>query len=74
MKKISFLIFLFVTSSFIGQQNLNFKIEGLNDTTIFLARYFGDKLYYDTSFSKNQKVVFNKKTSWRDLCSSLSRF
>lgn len=62
MKKISFLLFLFIVTSFVGQQNLNFKIEGLNDTTIFLARYFGDKLYYaDTSFSKNQKVVFNKK-------------
>ena len=45
-----------------GQQNLNFKISGLKDTTVFLARYFGEKLYYaDTAYSKNETVIFDKK-------------
>ncbi len=62
MRIISLFILLFAISFNFAQQNLNFKIAGLNDTTVFLARYFGDKLYYaDTSLSKNQKVVFNKK-------------
>ena len=48
--------------SFLGQQKLQFKIDGLKDTTVFLARYFGEKLYYaDTTISKNETVVFNKK-------------
>ena len=43
-------------------QQLKFKINGLNDTTIFLARYLGDRLYYaDTSYSKNGIIEFNKK-------------
>ena len=46
----------------LGQQKLQFKIDGLNDTTVFLARYFGEKLYYaDTTISKNETVIFNKK-------------
>jgi hypothetical protein len=45
-----------------AQQSLKFKIEGLKDTTVFLARYFGDRLYYaDTTESKKQNVVFNTK-------------
>ena len=58
------IIFLFVMISFsrLGQQKLQFKIDGLNDTTVFLARYFGEKLYYaDTTISKNETVIFNKK-------------
>ena len=38
-----------------------FDIE-MPDDTIYLARYFGDRLYYaDTAVAKNQTVVFNKK-------------
>ncbi len=55
---ILFTVFLF-TSSF--SQQLKFKINGLNDTTIFLGRYLGDRLYYaDTSYSKNGVVQFKK--------------
>ena len=62
MKKNILILFLIISYSFVGQQNLEFKIQGLSDTTVFLARYFGDKLYYaDTTISKNEKVVFNKK-------------
>ena len=51
-----------ISFSCLGQQKLQFKIDGLNDTTVFLARYFGEKLYYaDTTISKNETVIFNKK-------------
>ena len=59
MRSKSLLILLLFTVSFYSQQNLKFKINGLQDTTVFLARYFGDKLYYaDTAYSKNGTVVF----------------
>ena len=62
MKKNILILFLIISYSFVGQQNLEFKIQGLSDTTVFLARYFGDKLYYaDTTISKNEKVVFKGK-------------
>ena len=62
MRNKSLLVLLLCTVSFYSQQNLKFKINGLQDTTVFLARYFGDKLYYaDTAYSKNGTVVFNKK-------------
>ena len=49
-------------SSFLSfAQQLKFKIDGLNDTTVFLGRYLGDRLYYaDTSFSENGIVQFKK--------------
>ena len=51
-----------VSCSFLGQQKLQFKISGLKDTTVFLARYFGEKLYYaDTTISKNETVIFSNK-------------
>ena len=32
------------------------------DDTIYLARYFGDRLYYaDTAVAKNETVIFKKK-------------
>ena len=62
MKKIFFIIFILTSIFSIAQQKLQFKINGLKDTTVFLARYFGDRLYYaDTTISKNQNVVFNSK-------------
>ena len=57
------ILFLFFTiSSFLSfAQQLKFKIDGLNDTTVFLGRYLGDRLYYaDTSFSENGIVQFKK--------------
>ncbi len=45
-----------------AQQNVKFHIDEMPDDTIYLARYFGDRLYYaDTAVAKNQTVVFNKK-------------
>ena len=55
IKRTFIILFIFATANIYGQQNLNFKISGLKDTTVFLARYFGEKLYYaDTAFSKNE--------------------
>ena len=66
MKKL-ILLFLITTSvSVISQQRLEFKVKGLGNNTVYLARYFGEKLYYaDTAFSRNDRVVFNSKT-YRD--------
>jgi len=62
MKKTLIILFIFLAPNLFGQQNLNFKISGLKDTTVFLARYFGEKLYYaDTAYSKNETVIFDKK-------------
>ena len=62
MKRTLFILFIFFTANLFGQQNLNFKISGLKDTTVFLARYFGEKLYYaDTAYSKDETVIFEKK-------------
>ncbi len=45
-----------------AQQNVKFHIDEMPDDTIYLARYFGDRLYYaDTAVAKNQTVIFNKK-------------
>ena len=41
-------------------QKLEFKINGLKDTTIHMAKYIGPKLYYaDTAYSKNGVVTFD---------------
>ena len=57
MKKLLLLSILFLTVGASAQYNLKFKVNGLKDTTIFLARYLGDKLYYaDTAESKNGLV------------------
>ena len=56
IKRTFIIPFIFITANVFGQQNLNFKISGLKDTTVFLARYFGEKLYYAyTAYSKNEK-------------------
>ena len=62
MKKLLLLFILFSTIGASAQYNLKFKVNGLKDTTIFLARYLGDKLYYaDTAESKNGLVEFNNQ-------------
>lgn len=49
-------------------QKLDFKIEGLKDTTIFLAKYLGPKLYYaDTTDSKKGAFSFDGKKHGRGL-------
>jgi thiol-disulfide isomerase/thioredoxin len=64
MRKISLFIFLVMTTSVIFAQNtLKFKIVGAKDTTIFLANYYGNKLYYsDTAkCNANGEVTFSTK-------------
>ena len=62
MKKITLLSFILISLISFGQQKLEFKISGLQDTTVYLARYFGEKLYYaDTTYAKDENVVFNSK-------------
>ncbi len=44
-----------------AQYKLEFKVNGLKDTTVLLLKYLGDKLYYaDTAQSKGGKAVFSK--------------
>ena len=62
------LLVLTSTFSFAQSQVLKFKINGVKDTTVHLAYYFGNKLYYaDTSKAdKTGNVVFgaNKKKKY----------
>lgn len=61
MKKIFLITFLFSLFQANAQYNLKFKVDGLKDTTVFLARYLGDRLYYsDTTQSKNGVAQFKK--------------
>src|SRR5687768_14403833 len=59
MKRILIALTLLISAS-AGAQTLKFKIEGLNDTTVHLAKYFGPKLYYaDTAVSKGGIVQYD---------------
>ena len=60
MKKI-LLLTTFIVTALIGRsQDIKFTVEGLKDTTIFLAKYFGEKLYYaDTAYSKKGEFHFD---------------
>lgn len=64
MKKYILILFTVLggISSF-AQNTLKFKIAGAKDTTIFLANYYGNKLYYsDTAKSNaNGEVIFSTK-------------
>jgi peroxiredoxin len=62
MKRLIIIFFVLIGIGSSAQQKLEFKINGLEDTTVFLARYFGDRLYYaDTTISKNGSLIFNTK-------------
>lgn len=51
---------LFVGAFNSNAQKLEFTVDGLKDTTVFMAKYLGPKLYYaDTAYSKNGKVTFD---------------
>lgn len=44
-----------------AQYKLDFKIDGLKDTTVYLLKYLGDKLYYaDTAEAKDGKASFSQ--------------
>ncbi len=63
IKSILILFGLFLVGILNAQENgykIELKIEGLNNgDTIYLANYFGKKLYYaDTAYSKGTKVLF----------------
>ena len=62
MKIFFILLISLISYSSTAQYHLKFNIDGLKDTTIFLARYLGDRLYYaDTTESINGKVEFKKE-------------
>lgn len=49
-------------------QKLNFEVKGLKDTTVFLAKYLGPKLYYaDTTTSVKGKFSFDGSAHPRGL-------
>ena len=60
MKKI-IAFFTLVLFAQLGQaQNLNFTADNVKDSTVYLARYYGPKLYYaDTTVVKNGKFSFD---------------
>ena len=46
-----------------AQYKLDFKVTGLKDTTVYLLKYLGDKLYYaDTTEAKGGRATFSKKS------------
>lgn len=61
MKNILLLLLIGLGLNTSAQYNLKFKIDNLSDTTVYLARYLGDRLYYaDTTESKNGIAEFKK--------------
>jgi thiol-disulfide isomerase/thioredoxin len=64
MKRLTLFFFLIaVNITSFAQNTLKFKIAGAKDTTIFLANYYGNKLYYsDTAkCNANGEVTFSSK-------------
>ena len=62
--KSSFLVILFLSVfSFMGiSQKMKFKVTGVKDSTVFLIKYYGQKLFYaDTADLKNWYVEFDGK-------------
>ena len=61
MKSIFILTFALITTFSFGQK-LKFKVANQKDTTVFLVKYFGQKLYYaDTAEMKGGYVEFDGK-------------
>lgn len=59
MKRILIAITILLAAG-VYAQPIKFKIEGMKDTTVFLAKYFGPKLYYaDTAVSKGSVFQFD---------------
>ncbi len=55
MKKILLITIIFLMNGLsLKAQDIKFNVKGLKDTTIYMAKYFGKKMYYaDTAVSKN---------------------
>ncbi|MGV3611229.1 MAG: thioredoxin-like domain-containing protein [Fluviicola sp.] len=55
-------IALLLVSTFGFGQKIRFKVEGVKDTTVFLTKYYGSKLFYaDTAQMKGGIVEFTAK-------------
>ena len=62
MKKVVLFLLVMIASMGSQAQKLSFKVQGMKDTTIFLAKYLGPKLYYaDTTVSKGGVATFDGK-------------
>ncbi|MCT4581179.1 MAG: DUF5106 domain-containing protein [Flavobacteriales bacterium] len=62
MKNLIVLLLIGLGFSINAQYNLKFKIDGLKDTTVYLAKYLGNRLYYaDTTEAKNGVAQFKKE-------------
>ena len=60
MRKIILLTIVMIASFGANAQKVKFKVDGLKDTTVFLAKYLGPKLYYaDTAYSSKGIVEFD---------------
>ncbi len=60
MRKFILLFIILIAAGSSSAQKLHFNVKGLSDTTIFLAKYLGPKLYYaDTVLSKNGSLEFD---------------
>lgn len=56
---LTFLFSFFMTAMTIGQE-MKIHVEGMPDTTVFLAKYYGKKLYYaDTAVAENSTVKYD---------------
>ena len=62
--KSSVVLILFITlvCTLGNAQKMKFKVTGVKDSTVFLIKYYGQKLYYaDTAVLKNGYVEFDGK-------------
>ena len=60
--KSSLILFLISLSFNAYSQKMKFKVEGVKDTTVFLAKYWGKRLFYeDTAVIKGGIVEFTAK-------------
>ncbi len=60
--KLKLFFFLLAFASIGYGQKLRFKVEGAKDTTVFLTKYLGSKLFYaDTGIMKGGVVEFSAK-------------
>jgi len=68
MKQIILILTLILTSSTLTAQKLSFTVDNVADSTVYLARYFGPKLYYaDTTEMKDGKFSFDASKHDRGL-------
>jgi thiol-disulfide isomerase/thioredoxin len=60
MKKILLLAIIVLSSISLNAQEIKFSVKGLKDTTIYMAKYYGKKMYYaDTAVAKNGVLKYD---------------